>query len=236
MCLIARRIFPELAKVSTKDIKEYHNDKRQFAKVIGFALNYGGSDFTVANRLEIPIEEAKVLVNNYFSGFPKMTSYFKQVFKETLKNGYILIDSVTNRKSYLPYIEEFRALDRLTKEEGFWDSYRADKSLYADKVRRYFMLKGDMERTSKNYPIQGCSGSITKLAGIYLKRRLIENNLYKHVLLVNTVHDEVVVESLPEYSEQVAAIVTECMEKAGKRFCKTVDMPVTTKISKHWTH
>ena len=235
-CLIARRIYPELKDVSTNDIKAHHNDKRQFAKIIGFTLNYGGGAYTVAERLQIPIEEAEVLVNNYFKGFPKMTAYFKYVTKETMKNGYILIDKISKRKVYLSNHEEFKALDALTKEEGFWDSYRANKQAYKTEVQRYFILKGEIERASQNYPIQGTSGSITKLAGIYLKEELIKQNLYDKVLIVNIVHDEIVCETSPEYANQVSDILSKVMEKAGSIFCKTVSMPVTAKISKHWTH
>lgn len=151
-CLIARRIYPELADKSTKEIKELYNDKRQFAKIIGFTLNYGGSDFTVANRLLIPQEEAQRLLDNYFKGFPKMTAYFNKVFKETTKNGYILIDSISGRKSFLPFYEEYLQLYKLTKEKGFWESYRSNKEAYAREVKRYFTLRGDMKRMSQNYP------------------------------------------------------------------------------------
>lgn len=235
-CLIARRIYPELSDKTTAEIKTNFNDKRQFAKIIGFTLNYGGSDFTVANRLLISQEEAKKLLDNYFKGFPKMTAYFNRIYKETLKNGYILIDNVSKRKSYLPFYEEFLELDKMTKEPGFWDSYRSNKKAYIKEVKRYFTLQGEIKRMSQNYPIQGTSGSITKLAAIYLKRALIKANIYHLVKIVNLVHDEIVVESDKSVSNKVATILSESMEKAGHKFCQTVPLPAVAEISDYWTH
>lgn len=84
--------------------------------------------------------------------------------------------------------------------------------------------------------IQGTSGSITKLAAIYLKRELVKNGLYNITKIVNLVHDEIVVECDKKVADKVAKILSESMEKAGKIFCKTVPLPAVAKISDYWTH
>jgi DNA polymerase-1 len=163
-----------------------------------------------------------------------MTKYFKRVTEETMKNGYILIDNITNRKSYLPFFKEFKQLEKLIKREGFWDEYRINKDKYREQVRRYFRLKGDITRMSQNYPIQGVSGSMTKLACIYLYNALNEANLDAHI--VNVVHDEIVVECYISDAEKVKVLLEDSMIRAGKVFCKIIDMGVTTKITKEWDH
>ena len=235
-CLIVRKIFPSLKDTPTNVIKKEYSKERNFAKTIGFALNYGGSEHTIADRLRIPLEEADELVKSYFSGFPVMTQYFKRKTKETFKNGYINIDTITNRKSFLPFMEEFKELEKMVKEKGFWEKYRQNKEEYKESVRKYFVHKGTIERNSQNYPTQGLSGSMTKYAAILIKRKLMQLDLYNEVKIVNLVHDECVVETPLIHSEYVAKIVSSSMEEAGNKFCKIVPMKAEACITKYWTH
>jgi|TARA_R110000822_G_scaffold152112_3_gene291278 DNA polymerase I-like protein with 3'-5' exonuclease and polymerase domains len=97
---VASKIFPELADLSLGDIKANHKDKRQIAKAAGFAINYGGNGYTISQNLGISAEQGDKVYEAYFKAFPGLKNYFKRVQQETLKNGYILIDPITNRKSW----------------------------------------------------------------------------------------------------------------------------------------
>ena len=97
---VASKIFPELASLSLSDIKKLHKDKRQIAKGAGFAINYGGNGFTISQNLGISSEQGEKVYNAYFKAFPGLKNYFRRVQEETLINGYILIDPITNRKSW----------------------------------------------------------------------------------------------------------------------------------------
>ena len=98
------------------------------------------------------------------------------------------------------------------------------------------MKKGDIERMSLNYPIQGSSADITKLAGIYFFRYLLENNLVFKVLMPNVVHDEWIVEAPEDMADVVKDKLQECMETAGDVFCKVVKLKADPVITKYWTH
>lgn len=234
-CLVTRKVFPEVANLSTKEIKENHKDKRNFAKTIGFALNYGGSEHTIADRLQISVVEAKQMVDAYFAGFPKMTSHFKKVTDETLKNGYILIDNVTRRKFYIADFQRFKELEKkFTKE--FWDEYRVNKEKYKSIVREYFVTKGKIQRWSQNMPVQGTSGSMTKTAAILLYNKIKEVGLQDSIKIVNIIHDEIVLESEIKYLEIASEFITEAMESAGKVFCKTIPMIAEACITEYWAH
>jgi DNA polymerase-1 len=97
---IASKIFPELGALSLNKIKELHKDKRQIAKAAGFAINYGGNGFTISQNLGIPTEQGDRVYNAYFKAFPGLKSYFNKIQQESLRNGFILIDPITNRKSW----------------------------------------------------------------------------------------------------------------------------------------
>ena len=84
-------------------------------------------------------------------------------------------------------------------------------------MRHYFKLKGKLERNSLNYPIQGSSAEITKLAGVYLLKELRERELLDIVLMPNVVHDEISIECPKDMAEEMAALTKECMERAGEK-------------------
>lgn len=234
-CLVTRKIFEEVANLSTKEIKANHNDKRNFAKTIGFAMNYGGSEHTIADRLQIPIDEAKTMVDAYFNGFPQMTKHFEKVTEETMKNGYILIDDVTKRKFFIKDFAEFKETEkRFTKE--FWEKYRQDKTPYKQMVKDYFVTKGKIQRWSQNMPVQGTSGSMTKTAVIMIWDKLTKTHLHEQIKIVNIIHDEIVLEVSPNYTKAASVIIKNAMESAGKIYCKTIPMKADAVTSKYWTH
>ena len=202
---IASKIFPELANVSLADIKKYHKDKRQIAKAAGFAINYGGTGFTIAKNLGISDEEGNFVYTSYFKAFPGLKNYFKKVQKETLRKGYILIDPLTRRKNFF-------AKPNNNKE------------------------RGSVERAALNFPIQGEAGSITKLAAIYYRKWILDNNMTKLVGVTNLVHDEINVEVKEEYAETAAKALEEAMEEAGKRWCKIVPLKADAVVTTFWEH
>lgn len=242
---IASKIFPELSGLSLDDIKEKHKQKRQIAKGAGFAINYGGTGITIAQNLSISLEEGEEVYKAYFKAFPGLANYFKQEKQRALSLGYIQFNDVSNRKCFIPFFEEYQKLHKeIYETEGFWDSYKLEKSqdstifktYFKPKVREYFMKRGDIERMSLNYPIQGSSADITKLAGVYFFRYLLENNLMFKVLLPNVVHDEWIVECPEEMAEKLSKVLKNCMEQAGDLFCKAVKLNAEPCITKYWKH
>lgn len=87
-----------------------------------------------------------------------------------------------------------------------------------------------------NYPVQGTSADITKLAGIYIFNYLKNNNLLFTVWMPNVIHDEIIVECPLEKAEELCKIVKESMEKAGDRFYTRVHLKADPVISNLWTH
>jgi DNA polymerase-1 len=242
---IASKIFPELSNLSLDEIKENHKNKRQIAKGAGFAINYGGTGITIAQNLSLSLEEGEEVYKAYFKAFPGLADYFKQEKQRALKLGYIEFNAVSNRKCFIPFFEDFKKLHKeLYETEGFWDSYKLEKSqdsaifksYFKPKVREYFIKKGDIERMSLNYPIQGTSADITKLAGVYFFRYLLENNLVFKVKLPNVVHDEWIVEAPKDIAENISKVLQECMEKAGDVFCKTIKLKADPCITVNWKH
>ena len=110
------------------------------------------------------------------------------------------------------------------------------KSFYKPTVRNYFKARGKLEKMSLNYPIQGTSAEITKFAAIKFFKRCSELGILDIVKICNIVHDEIVVECPKEYSDSVALMLQECMEEAGKPFCKIIPLKAQPWVGLYWNH
>lgn len=237
---IASKIYPELEGLDLGEIKKQHKDKRQKAKAAGFAIQYGGNGQTIANNLNMSSEEGEKVYNAYFDAFTGVKSYFQKVNNAAIQRGYILFNEVTHRKSYFDFFDEYTALGSKI-DRGFWEKYRKAKEEQSpefdamkDLVRKYFMYKGTIERRSYNYPIQGSSADITKIAGIYYFNHLKEKGLLFKVKIVNTIHDEYVVEVPLELVEQEKDALEKAMAKSGDLFCDIVPLKAEAEVSPHW--
>jgi DNA polymerase-1 len=95
--------------------------------------------------------------------------------------------------------------------------------------------RGELSRIMKNMPIQGTSADMTKLAMVRLHERLLER-FGGRAGLVNTVHDELVVECDVDDGDVVAACVREEMEEAHSTLVKRVPPLVEVHIGATWAH
>lgn len=91
---------------------------------------------------------------------------------------------------------------------------------------------GEAERAARNYPIQSTSSDIIKVA-----MRSIYDNLksYPDANIVNTVHDELIIECNKDDAEHLKEIVVKDMVNAAKRFLPDVKVEVEGGIAESWS-
>ena len=87
-----------------------------------------------------------------------------------------------------------------------------------------FMQRSFGERIAMNSPIQGTAADIIKIAMIRVHDRLLDEGLQSRLIL--TVHDELLVETAKEETEQVKTIMEEEMHHAA-------DLKVTLEVDTH---
>ena len=242
---VASKLFKELEGLSLNEIKEKHKDKRQTAKAANFALSYGGTGFTIAKNLSITPEEGNKVEKAFFDSFTELKLFFDKKETETLKNGYILIDEITGSKYFINKFDEFKELHLKYSFDNkeFWEKYRTEKQNNSewfkeikDNLSYYFRWKSQIRRNSQNFPIQGSSASITKIAGVIFYKWIKSNNLLRKVLISNVVHDEFLIECPIELKDEVSIQLKFAMEKAGSHYCKLVPLEATPVISNSWQH
>ncbi|HLL58022.1 MAG TPA: bifunctional 3'-5' exonuclease/DNA polymerase [Rubrobacteraceae bacterium] len=92
------------------------------------------------------------------------------------------------------------------------------------------MDRGAMRREAMNFPIQGASADIAKLALAYIREELKGLD----ARLINSIHDEFVVECAENLAEEVAEKMKSAMNEAGKAILKKVPTEVEVAISCEW--
>ena len=78
---VASRVFETPAE-------EVTFEQRSRAKAVSYGLVYGMEAFGLAQRMDIPNEEAQEIMDNYFGAFHKVKGYMDDVVAETEERGY----------------------------------------------------------------------------------------------------------------------------------------------------
>ena len=98
------------ANIYKKPIDEVTRDERTKSKRANFGIIYGITVFGLAERLDIPREEAKMLIDGYFETFPQVHDYMEQSKEVARKQGYVT--TLFGRRRYLPDINSANATVR----------------------------------------------------------------------------------------------------------------------------
>ena len=204
---------------------------RTKGKITNFTISYGGGAAKIAKAFGISIKEAANLIKSFFSIYKDLKVFFDRKTYETLKNGYVTIDEVTNRICYIDDYPTYLWCKHYIKVQNL-----AGRSVHPKIWTTFNRLQSKMRRLSQNYPIQGTSGSMTKLAAVFFREWIQKNSLWNVVKMVNVVHDEIVVECKEILAPKVKKELLRCMEAAGKVFCDTVPIIADCVISDYHTH
>ena len=73
--------------------------QRRKAKTVNFGIIYGISDWGLSDQLEIPVYEAREIINNFYEAFPEVSEFFKKIVDNALKDGYV--STMHGRRRYL---------------------------------------------------------------------------------------------------------------------------------------
>jgi len=76
------------ARVFGVDRDEVTHEQRSTAKMVSYGLAYGMESYGLAQRLGVPVEEAKGILDAFFDGFPSVHAYMDQAVAEARVNGY----------------------------------------------------------------------------------------------------------------------------------------------------
>ena len=98
------------ANIYKKPIDEVTRDERTKSKRANFGIIYGITVFGLAERLDIPRDEAKMLIDGYFQTFPQVHDYMEKSKDVARQQGYVT--TLFGRRRYLPDINSANATVR----------------------------------------------------------------------------------------------------------------------------
>lgn len=98
-----------------------------------------------------------------------------------------------------------------TKEKGYVETLYHRRRYVPELTSNNYTVRQFGERIAMNTPIQGTAADIMKIAMINVYNALKQNNLKSKLLL--QIHDELLIETVPEEIEQVKDILKQEMEK-----------------------
>lgn len=193
----AKLCFPkELKDIPEEEVKHVRPDLRSKAKGAKFAILFGGVGDTIAKNLGLSKEEGDEVYDAYMKAFPKLKEYFDYIKPIVVKNGYVYFNKVTGRRSYYQIFDEYERLSRIIDKQ-WWENYKQHKfhqtedflTYYKPTCKRFFNLRGDLERRALNFPCQGSASDMSKLAGVWFFDWILKENLFNKVKISNFVHD-----------------------------------------------
>lgn len=189
------------ADLFNKPIEEVTDKERQTTKRLSFQLQYGAGAPSMAKKLEIPKETAQRFVDQYYGRY--------EVLKEWQDKNMEAV-----KRSRKPTGE--RLPSGLPQGRGELESATGRIYAFLEKDKPPGWQGRDKEPDFnppevKNYPSQGfATGDVMALFRGKVFRKLLHSDLWKKALLINTVHDSVLLdcESL-EVAYRVKALLEE---------------------------
>lgn len=190
--------------VPYEDVVKAQRDK---AKMTNFLLVYGGSAQLLSIELKIPVEEAEKIISDYFKRYSAIKLFLDSAGATALNTGYVR--TISGRVRYLLMPE---GLDPSSKE--------------------YRKHRASIKRQGGNTVIQGSSADVTKLAMVFVYRRMRKENIDGIILMA--IHDELVVEVRDDQAKAAAVLVEEEMVRAHTHFFKKIPMVVDAHVGDTW--
>ena len=210
--LCAKTFGIELEEVNNKFPYNPTMSYRYVQKIVNFGLSYGMSKYKLSKTIDVSEEEAQEIINKFFFVVPAVKEFLNNLGKIGKTRGYIKIPNPYGRTRFFPkwfYLQE----NPDCKKKEYWLS--------------------EIERASKNTPIQGINATVIKLALIAVQKEINTYNYPVKILL--SIYDEILTECAEDFADKWKDIMNKLMIQAGEVMIKTIPVIVDCKISDYWT-
>lgn len=188
-------------------LKEVTKNLRQSAKSLSLGIMYQRGVKSVASQLGITEEEAQKLFDKFFEHFTVGVKWANKQKEDVKKYGYIESPLGRRRRLGSLIIDGNKLLEKSREEgrgKGKGDWIQANK------------LIGRAERQAVNSPIQGLASDLALIALSLLHQYIIKHNL--RTIIVNSVHDSVVMEIPESEIYEMGKIVREIFTEKSRKY------------------
>ena len=168
------------------------------------------TEFKLSDTIGISKSQAKEIIQQFFARVPKVDNFLYSVGQLGRERGYIKTAKPFGRIRWFKDHEE--AVERN-------NNYRLS----------------EIERASKNTPIQGTNADLIKVALIDVQNEIEDNEQFKDVQIILSVYDEINTLCPEEVAEEWKIRLEEIMVQAGELIIRTIPVVVDVKINNYWT-
>ena len=180
-------------------------EQRRKAKAVNFGIVYGQTPYGLSQALSIPIDEAALYINNYFSIHTGIKNYINEMITMGHEKGYV--ETLFGTKRYLPNLKSHL---RFLVEADERIAINTPVQGTAAEILKLAMIELD-KKLSTQYTVHSTQESPR---------------------LLLTVHDELVVEVPAKQANEIAKIVKETMENVVS-LCVPIEANVV--IGENWS-
>lgn len=203
--------------ICTSDVKKPFPPKpdityRDVQKTVDFGLAYGMSHYKLSDTIEVSEDEAKDIINKFFSVVPQVKAFLDSLGYLGKSRGFIRTAPPFRRIRWFPAFKVLQSEPNHSKASKW---------------------RSSMERKAKNMPIQGTNGDVIKLALIKVQEEINKNNWPVRILL--SIYDEIQTECREDRAEEWKVKLQELMIEAARVILKTVPIEADVSISDYWT-
>jgi DNA polymerase-1 len=160
---------------------------RRIAKVLNFGLLYGMGPEKLAKELGCTVPEAKKYYEAFFRTYAYIDLFRNEILERMREDGYVATLTGRRRHFHKQEIKNLRRMD-------------------------------DAHREGCNMVIQGSAGDILKISLRNFHREIVARRahdpLWREVVVVSLIHDEMIVEAPVEIAQEVYACLRHHMETA----------------------
>lgn len=156
-------------------------------------------------------------MRRYFDTFPNIETLLVNLGGYGVQTGVIKTLAPFNRKRWFPE----------------WAKFKDHIPYHLAKIKYHGGL-GQIDRASRNMPIQGSCADMMKYALVLIRKYINDNGLRNQVRLIMQVHDQATTECIEWYAEEWKGILTQLMEKAAKVIIPSGIIKADTNISLAW--
>jgi DNA polymerase I len=197
-----------LGSRSLDKLEDHISDvERTACKTGTFQLFYGAGPKTIGEKSGRGFEWAKQFLQVFFEEFPRVKEWHNELIEEVERNGRLTLwDGVTLEFQRYPAVFEWQIPGHM------------------------YYLPTEI----KNWPIQHLAGLIMAVfAGTFMREKGLHNR--DKYLIINTVHDSLMLDCRPEFVDTAKKDVTEIVDKIPEiiydRFKEKIEVPIKVDIS-----
>lgn len=190
-------------------LKKHRPEIRQAAKAFALGIRYGLGEYKLHKDLNITQQEAKRIVDSYFSSFPKLKSRMDDLQDSARRLGYV--KSKAGRIRHLPEIPKI--IDKwgecILNGLDLWKEWNEYPEQY-EAAKRDARVLNNLLNNALNFPIQSFAASIVNRASIRLSKQFRKDGINAYIAA--NVHDEILVRCDENCVDIVKQYMREYME------------------------